>query len=170
MDDDTMADFDGGLVDDGSDLHFDPEMSIDDLVRKLESDPEFSSEALADRHGTSALSPQLTINWRTIGDDERPEACRTLATWVQEWLIPRYNIKAKMIPDCWWQHSDLVEELSALHTAWLVAFDAADAGWGPIGWHERFALAQTRPAFRERCTGGHRPDPSRTMPVVPDFR
>ena len=166
-DDADIPDFDDGLLDDSPQPEFSGDMSLDDLVAKLESDPEFSPEALADRHGTSALNPQLTVNWREISDEDRTEACRTLAEWVQGWLVPRYNIKAKMIPDCWWEHADFVEELSALHTAWLVAFDPADAGWGPIGWHERFALAQTRsPLNKERCASGHRVDPGRTMPAV----
>lgn len=163
-----VPDFDGDLPDDPAPSEFGSDMSLEDLVAKLENDPEFSAEALADRHGTTALNPQLTVNWRDISDEDRPDACRKLAEWVHEWLIPRYNIKSKMIPDCWWQHTDLIEELSALHSAWLVAFDPADAGWGPIGWHERFALAQTRAAFRERCVGTHRPDPERVIPPLPE--
>ncbi|MFB8191369.1 DUF4913 domain-containing protein [Microbacterium sp. NPDC055988] len=147
---------------------FDEGMSLDDLVAKLGEDPDFSDQALADRHGTTPLNPQLTINWREINDEDRPDACRELVSWVHDWLIPRYQVKAKVIPDCWWEHSEYIEELSALHTAWLVAFDAADGGWGPIGWHERYALAQTRsPLNKERCAGEHRPDLERSMPKAP---
>lgn len=144
-------------------------MTMDELVERLETDPEFSAEALADRHGESALTPQLTVNWRDIDDEERPDACRALTSWVQDWLIPRYSIKARTIPDCWWAHGDLIEELSALHAAWLVAFDAQDAGWGPIGWHERFAAALSRKTFTERCAGNtHRADPVRTLAKPPE--
>lgn len=160
MTDDEVPEFDEGLPEVG-------DLDLDALMAQLESSPDFTSEALADRDGVTPLNPQLTVNWRTITEEERPEACRNLAAWVQEWLIPRYGIKAKLIPDCWWQHTDLIEELSALHTAWLVAFDAADAGWGPIGWHERFAAAQTRDAFRERCVHQHRPEYPREMPLAP---
>lgn len=141
---------------------------MDDLFEMLENDPEFTDAKLANRDDASELTPQLTINWRTIPDEDRAEACQTLASWVNDWLIPRYYVKAKAVPDCWWQHTDLVEELSALHTAWLVAFDPADGGWGPIGWHERFALAQTRTAFNAgACADDHRTAPVREVPAPP---
>lgn len=157
---DETPEFDEGVPGPG-------DLDLDALMAQLEASPDFTDEALADRDGVTPMNPQLTVNWRTITEEERPEACRTLAAWVHEWLIPRYGIKAKRIPDCWWQHTDLIEELSALHTAWQVAFDAADAGWGPIGWHERFAAALTREAFRERCVNEHRDDPKRSMPLPP---
>ncbi|MFC3399367.1 hypothetical protein ACFOEP_13210 [Microbacterium amylolyticum] len=62
----------------------------------------------------------------------------------------------------------MLEELSALHAAWIVAFDEADGGYGPIGWHERWALARTRDAFREKCAEKHRDDRTREMPAAPD--
>ncbi|MGO1409971.1 MAG: DUF4913 domain-containing protein [Microbacterium sp.] len=147
----------------------DDDFSIDELSQMLAEDPEFSDDALADRHGESDVMPSVIVNWREITDDDRPEACRNLADWVQNWLIPRYNVTVRTLPDCWWQHSDLVEELSALHTAWLVAFDEGDAGYGPIGWHERWNVALQRPSFvRARCDGKHRPDPVRELPEVPE--
>lgn len=161
MTSDEIPEFDEGIPE-SSDL------DLDALMAQLEASPEFTPEALADRDGVTPMNPQLTVNWRTITEEDRPEACRTLASWVQDWLIPRYGIQAKKIPDCWWQHTDLIEELSALHTAWLVAFAVDDAGWGPIGWHERFAAALTRDAFKEKCVDRHRPDPVRSMPLAPD--
>jgi len=142
-------------------------LTIEQLAAELDND--WSPEALADRDtGREMVSPAI-VNWREIADEDRAEACRALAEWVQDWLVPRYALTRKVIPDCWYRHSAMVEELSALHTAWLVAFDETDAGYGPIGWHERFALARTREAFREKCPEGHRDErPPRTMPEVPD--
>lgn len=60
-------------------------------------------------------------------------------------------------PVCWFKHGDLVEELSALHLAHTVAFDTSDAGFGPIGWHERLSLAipRLRRAYAGGCSRGH---------------
>ena len=57
-----VPDFDGDLPDDPAPSEFGSDMSLEDLVAKLEKDPDFSAEALADRHGTTALNPQLTVN------------------------------------------------------------------------------------------------------------
>lgn len=142
------------------------DMSIEDLVASLEDDS-WSAAALDDREGAPTMLTPTVVNWRKIADDERADACSALADWVQNWLVPRYALQRRLVPDCWHQHPSMVEELSALHTAWLVAFDEADGGFGPIGWHERFALALTRDAFKEKCADGHRDTPARTMPQVP---
>ncbi|MGF3057332.1 DUF4913 domain-containing protein [Microbacterium sp. YY-01] len=146
----------------------DENMTMEELVDRLENDTEFSAEALADRHRESALDPQVIVNWREITGMQRINASRALVEWVHEWLIPRYAVKTRTVPDCWWQHGDLIEELSALHTAWLVAFDPADAGYGPVGWHERYAAALQRSTMRSRCEGGHRADLVRVLPEIPE--
>jgi hypothetical protein len=156
------------MSDELDDPLFGDEMSVDARVAALADAPDFSDDALADRHGTTAMTPQLTINWREITDEDRPAACEELAAWVHDWLVPRYRVKANVVPDCWWEHGDYVEELSALHTAWRIAFDPADGGWGPIGWHERFALALTRaPLNSKRCAELHHDDTTRTMRAAP---
>lgn len=145
----------------------DDDMSIEQLVASLEGDSSWSDEALADRSGATEMLTPTVVNWRTISDHDRTDACAALADWVQNWLVPRYAVPRRLIPDCWYEHSAMVEELSAIHVAWLVAFDEADSGFGPIGWHERYALACTREAFKEKCSEGHREIPARSMPTVP---
>ncbi|MGO1411643.1 MAG: hypothetical protein ACTHX2_01115 [Microbacterium sp.] len=86
---------------------------------------------------------------------------------MQNWLVPRYDIGPAKIPDCWWRHGPLVEELSVLHTAWQVAFDETDGGYGPIGWHERLGAALSRETFRKRCVYDEHWDvPARAMSPV----
>lgn len=77
-----------------------------------------------------------------------------LAKFVR-WIVVRYELD--IIPDCWHLHGALVEELSALKSAHVASFDAEDSGIGPIGWHERFHLAQQRIKewYRGDCRGGH---------------
>ena len=82
---------------------------------------------------------------------------RSLRAWV-EWVTARFNVPNSLVPDCWWKHPALVEELSALHLAWRVAYDSQDAGRGPVMWLERWQAA--RPRLREAhvgsCAAGHK--------------
>lgn len=145
---------------------YDDDISLEDFASLIGQ--QWDDDNLADRSSAPELNAAaLTVNWRDISDENRAEACRELASWVHEWLIPRYQLGARQIPACWWQHGNMVEELSALHTAWRVCFDAADGGFGPIGWHERFALALQRPAFATKCIDGHRPERPRTDLMTP---
>ncbi|MEY9853502.1 hypothetical protein ABH923_003180 [Leifsonia sp. EB41] len=96
------------------------------------------------------------INWRTLDNVDAPDVWTDLREWVI-WFTHRYDLPARKIPPCWFRHGALVEELSALHTAWLVSFDGLDAGYGPIGWHERLAVAIPRLAtwYNGECHNGH---------------
>lgn len=110
-----------------------------------------------DRHGTSGPLGATIINWRTLRDNDARAAWEALRAW-NEWFTDRYRIPESTVPPCWYKHEHLVEELSALHTAHTAAFDASDAGFGPIGWHERLSLALPRltRAYAGGCSDGHR--------------
>lgn len=109
------------------------------------------------RYGSSAPLGAQAINWRTLPDHDAPPAWNALRAWV-EWFIHRYRVPESTVPACWWKHGHLVEELSALHAAHTAAFDISDAGFGPIGWHERLSLALPRltRAYAGGCATGHR--------------
>ncbi len=66
-----------------------------------------------------------------------------LDAWVG-WLIARYRLDARTIPPCWALHGELIEELSALRTAWSTAYATMANGDAPLAWHERFATARSR--------------------------
>jgi len=110
------------------------------------------------------------VNWRTLPDGDAPQVWTDLGAWVS-WFIHRYNLPARKIPPCWFKHGALVEELSALHTAWLVSYDSLDAGFGPIGWHERLAVAIPRLAgwYNGECHNGHTELPNSAGSDAPDW-
>ncbi|MGX5771760.1 hypothetical protein ACWKWN_13500 [Microbacterium trichothecenolyticum] len=83
------------------------------------------------------------VDWRNLSGEDAQNAWEELRKWV-EWFTVRYNVPVSIVPACWWRHGALVEELSALHILHKAAFDPADTGFGPIGWHERLAAAQPR--------------------------
>lgn len=109
------------------------------------------------------------VNWRTLSAADAPAAWRELREWVQ-WFTVRYRISESVVPACWYKHGQLVEELSALHTAHTAAFDPSDAGLGPIGWHERLSLTVPRlsRAYSGGCSRGHDPLKPRSWTGVVD--
>lgn len=121
------------------------------------------------RHGSSAPIGGEVINWRTLRAADAPAVWGELRAWV-EWFTVRYRISESIVPVCWYKHGQLVEELSALHTAHTAAFDSSDAGFGPIGWHERLAIALPRlgKAYSGGCARGHDPLKPRTWTGVID--
>jgi hypothetical protein len=96
------------------------------------------------------------VNWKTLTDIEAPAVWAQLADWV-DWFTARYQISVRKIPACWYRHGDLVEELSALHTAWQVSYSTLDGGYGPIGWHERLTVSMQRIAtiYPSECSTSH---------------
>ena len=121
----------------------DDDIPVDELLSGLPAEPAtgWDTEDMDDRDATM---PGVTVvNWRELTDDDAPATWARLGGWV-DWFINRYEIPEQKVPSCWWRHGALVEELSALHTAWLVSFDETDGGYGPIGWHERLTVAIQR--------------------------
>jgi len=127
------------------------ETPIEDLLDSL---PDGWDEQLPRR--SPGMLGVSVVNWRTLEDADAPETWTALGEWVT-WFTRRYNLPARKIPPCWFKHGALVEELSALHTAWLVSYDSLDAGYGPIGWHERLAAAIPRLAtwYSGECHNEH---------------
>lgn len=127
----------------------------------FDPDSQLAGEASAfepdDRQGSSAPIGVKIINWRTLDAAQARDAWAALREWV-EWFAIRYRVPQSTLPDCWFQHGQLVEELSALHTAHTASFHASDSGYGPIGWHERLtaALPRMSRAYAGGCSNGHR--------------
>ena len=137
---------------------------LDDLLAQGMSD--FAPDL---RHASSAPIGVTIVDWRTLSDADAPDTWNRLRTWV-EWFTVRYRISESVVPACWYKHGQLVEELSALHTAHTAAFDEGDGGFGPIGWHERLSLAIPRltRAYVGGCSRGHDPIRRRTWTDVVD--
>lgn len=130
---------------------YDPE-DVDALLAQ-----ELSGFDPRSRTGSSHIIGGIVTSWRDLTDAEAAERWHALREWV-EWFTIRYNVPVSIVPDCWWRHGHLVEELSALHTAHVTAFDPSDSGFGPIGWHERLAIALPRlnRAYGGGCNNGHK--------------
>lgn len=117
------------------------ELEEDDTPRATPRHPPES--ALEDAIEDAAESGYRPVNWREMAATEKALALEELTIWL-EWVRARYLIDDDALPPCWASHGALIEEYSALHTAWLVCFDERDNGMGPLQWHERFAQAAER--------------------------
>ena len=104
--------------------------------------------------------PPLPVCWPALTPKERSEQFQALADWIN-WLTACYTLDQRVIPACWSKHTALIEELSALRTAWLSAFAATAPGSAPLEWHSHFSTARQRLAdwvSRTGCRpGAHRP-------------
>lgn len=108
-----------------------------------------------------SLAP-LTVCLPALTDEEYDLCLADLTTWL-DWLIPTYLIDHRTIPPCWPKHLGLVEELSALKTAWHTAYAVLAPGSAPMDWHTRLD------ACRQRLTdlssrSGCRPGAHRGVP------
>jgi hypothetical protein len=127
--------------------------------------PPDHDDLLADHNPSSETIGGAAINWRTLPDGLAADVWRELREWV-EWICDRYTVPEEVVPGCWWRHGAIVEDLAALHTAWTASYDTTDAGYGPIGFQERWFLAQTRlrSIAGGICAAGHRNDRGRSFP------
>jgi hypothetical protein len=80
------------------------------------------------------------------------------------WLAVRYRLDHRDLPPCWYAHPDLVEELSALHTAHRAAYHPDSSPHGPTDWHQQLAATRHRlqtAIARTGCRPGeHRDTPT----------
>jgi hypothetical protein len=66
--------------------------------------------------------------------EDRRAAWNLLGAWVDEVLRGRHPELYKSLKKCWYQHPDVVDELSALRVAWYGAYrDPRASATGGIG-------------------------------------
>lgn len=75
--------------------------------------------------------------WRNLGPHGQEALWSELAGWI-DWLRGRYPL-ARKIPDCWREHPEVVEELTALWLAWQGAYAEPDPPLTAASdWHDRW--------------------------------
>lgn len=87
--------------------------------------------------------PEPPVRWDTLTPTDAEQKLATLGTWVTR-LTDRYELDARTIPPCWREHGTLIEELSALHTAWQASYTLTAGGTAPLTWHASFAACRAR--------------------------
>lgn len=121
-------------------------------------------EALEDLDAMSGPATAPTSwCWRTIGPHAEEALWHELTDWVA-WIRHRYPL-ARRIPDCWHQHPEIVEELTALWLAWQAAYATTDAPLtASIEWHDRWLPGLLHRLehgpFALDCKDAHSPRPT----------
>jgi hypothetical protein len=96
--------------------------------------------------------PPAPVCWADLDPEVAERHRAALADWVA-WLTRRYHLDQREIPTCWPQHGALIEELSALHIAWISAYHRTAPGDAPLVWHHAFHGTRQRLAEWVAGTG-----------------
>ena len=114
---------------------------------------------------------ELRQPWDTLSAEHAEKRWLDLAAWVQ-WFVARNNIGSKEIPDCWYLHGGLVDELEALRWAWNALNKPDGKGTEPLAWREAMNRARARwPMFNPNgCTSTHSQTRSRALGNESDWR
>ncbi|MCW2666521.1 MAG: hypothetical protein JWN57_1483 [Frankiales bacterium] len=131
-------------------------LSLEDEILLLRAQVDYLLERLAE-------APELAerpVTWTTLHPAQAGEQWALLIDWTS-WLRERYQLH-EHIPACWFAHGALVEELSALRSAWVGAYLDPHAALGdPANWHDLLDRTRYRLRAWDRngCSDGtHRPD------------
>lgn len=114
-----------------------PEDSTEDPKR------EFPRLGAGTNAGGRVAGPVQPLNWNLLSSDEAEIEWLELNSWVS-WLRLTYGLTPAVVPPFWHRHPELVWELSALHRAWLLAYDPEQHANSPLIWHRDFADARMR--------------------------
>lgn len=143
-------------------------LSPEDEILLLRAQVDYLLERVAD-------APELTerpVNWAALDRTQATQQWAILAEWT-DWLRARYQLH-EQIPACWFAHGALIEELSALRSAWIGAYlDPQAAHADPASWHDLLDRVRYRMRAWDRngCADGtHRPDLALHDDTDPDLR
>jgi hypothetical protein len=131
-------------------------LSLEDEILLLREQVNYLLERVAEQPGSS----ERPVNWAALDVDEAAEQWSLLIGWV-DWVTDRYQLD-EWLPACWYAHGPLLEELSALRTAWVGAYLDPQARLDePARWHELLDRTLDRIGTWDRtgCRDGtHHPD------------
>jgi len=110
-------------------LETDTTNALTDLMVRVEEAEDVASQPVA-----GSVSSWC---WRYAGASAAESLWVELGDWVG-WIRHRYPL-ARRIPECWADHPEVVEELTALWLAWQAAYVERDAPLtGAAEWHDRW--------------------------------
>ena len=116
--------------------------------------------------------PRVASWWPDLATGEsRAQALESLGVWVDEVLRTRHPEMYNKLGGCWYQHADVLDELTALRAAWYAAYRDPEApATAAIEWHDRWlpgAMRRCRAAIRARgCKARHEKETLATVPLM----
>ncbi|OZC46671.1 hypothetical protein CH289_21790 [Rhodococcus sp. RS1C4] len=123
---------------------------------------------------TEELEPSR-FTWRYLDTEQARQLWEELIDWTA-WIRERYELEVK-IPPCWYRHSPVVEELSALMVAWTDAYYRGDGYRDDLtAWHTQWfwpvvhrirTISDFETCTHSRCA--HRPVQPATLDGLDEF-
>lgn len=92
---------------------------------------------------TDDEQPPVPVNWNLLDADEAEIQWRDLDAWVT-WLKDTFGLSPAVLPPYWHRHDELIWELSALHTHFLLCYAPSGSPSAPSVWMRDFADARHR--------------------------
>ena len=143
------------MTDNGNDRDEPP--TLEEQLARLREDVDL---LLLTRTDGTPRAATVDTSWQAMTAARAAEAWTALVEWVDA-LVDRYALD-ETVPVCWYSHGAMLEELDALHRAWLGAYTGRGGHASDrAAWHELLArtLARLREWNRHGCAAGtHRPD------------
>lgn len=141
-----------------------PVLGEDEIAAGIPVDAErrYEPAALssADAANLRDVYPFLGYAFRELSPSLKRDALVWLREWV-DWFAPTYRVDSKLIPGCWFEHSDVVEFLWVAANAEMKAWHNPDASLTPFtSWHAYLPglLARLGSGSQGQCRNGHVPD------------
>ena len=104
-------------------------------------------------------------HWPSLLPDEARQAWVDLRGWVEA-LVDRFGLETRVVPPCWYQHSALVEGLSALRDHERISFAPNASPTAAVDWFRALREIEHRlgeVCARTQCSvNEHRSDPQRS--------
>ena len=129
----------------------------------------------ATHQGAGLRNSPVTVRgaWQQMSAALAAEAWPALSNWVDA-LVEGYQLH-EQLPNCWYRHGSMVEELHALHLAWCGAYYGTHPmPTDPAFWHDHLERVLTRISrwdLRGCISGQHRDAPfPQPDPVLPEQR
>jgi len=145
-------------------------------VPKQHVPPDFSeikqqmAAGMIDTMPTAPVIPEV-LHWPDIAPDELEGEWEDLRAWVAD-LLGRFTwIDHHVVPDCWWQHNELAELLSALRGHEQIAYMPGQPPTAATDWFRamRDLLGMAKVWTSESgCAAGHVERAPRETTISPE--
>lgn len=130
------------------------QQSIERLVKLVEQRESAASPPPATAAPKEIEEKPQPIDWFRISGEERLATWEQLGAFVQD-IVLRYNWHLVITP-CWWQHSDAVEEFSALWQIRQASFAQDSSLTAAMSWQDNLAKCRERlGGLLGSCRDGH---------------
>jgi hypothetical protein len=109
--------------------------------------------------------------WPDLTEEQAGQSWQVLCEWVYSVLLGRHERFRIGFRPCWFCHTEVVDELTALCQAWLAAYIEGHSMYGPSEWLDRCLPNEMGRIDKDlsRCKTHDHLEPPPVPPVTADF-